>query len=171
MPTTMAMTDNEIPESNSDEHSKRYQSWHTLKESSRRAIHFVDPLCTRTDYVGTIMMNLVHNIAASCETLFPVASPDSRTANRPRRGFYLISSSFKSKVSSEFAGIPGRDFPPYARWAGTVIRRSPPTAKPATPISIPLIASPRPRVNVKGLPFLLARSVVSTTQMLTPKLT
>lgn len=69
---------------------------------------------------------------------------------------YLISSSLTSKINFELAGIPGRAFLPYARLGGIEMRRSPPTAMPATPISQPLMTSPLPSLKVKGLPFLLA---------------
>ena len=56
----------------------------------------------------------------------------------------------------EFAGMPGFAVPPYARAAGTVKRRSPPTDMPATPMSQPLMTSPEPSLKVNGLPFLFA---------------
>ena len=37
-----------------------------------------------------------------------------------------------------------------------MIRRSPPIDMPATPMSQPLMTSPDPSVNVKGVPFLFA---------------
>ena len=61
-----------------------------------------------------------------------------------------------SKVSCELAGIPGMDLLPYARFAGTTIRRSPPTDMPATPMSQPLMTSPVPSLKLNGLPFLFA---------------
>jgi hypothetical protein len=61
-------------------------------------------------------------------------------------------------VSVEFAGIPGMPLLPYARLAGIVIRRSPPTDIPATPISQPLMTSPAPSLKLNGLPFLFAIS-------------
>ena len=48
------------------------------------------------------------------------------------------------------------DLLPYARLAGTVIRRSPPTDMPATPMSQPLMTSPPPSLKLNGLPFLFA---------------
>jgi hypothetical protein len=50
---------------------------------------------------------------------------------------------------------------PYARFAGIVIRRSPPTDMPATPMSHPWITSPVPSLNEKGLPLLFAVLQVS----------
>ena len=61
-----------------------------------------------------------------------------------------------SNTSVELAGILGSALLPYARWAGMVIRRSPPTVMPSTPMSQPLITSPLPRVKRNGGPFLLA---------------
>ena len=71
---------------------------------------------------------------------------------------YLMEMSFKSKISSEFAGIPGMDLLPYASLAGMVMRRSPPTAMPWIPISQPLMTLPSPSLKPNGLPFLLAVS-------------
>ena len=71
----------------------------------------------------------------------------------------LMVSSFRSKMSWELAGIPGMDLLPYARLAGTLIRRSPPIDIPATPISQPLITSPEPSLKLNGFPFLLAKAV------------
>ena len=50
------------------------------------------------------------------------------------------------------------DLLPYARWAGTVRRRSPPIDMPMTPMSQPLITSPAPSLKVKGLPLLFAET-------------
>jgi hypothetical protein len=61
-----------------------------------------------------------------------------------------------SKMSSELAGMPGSAFEPYASFAGIVRRRSLPACMPATPTSQPLMTSPTPSLNEKGLPFLLA---------------
>lgn len=69
---------------------------------------------------------------------------------------YLIVMSLMSKISLEFAGIPGAPFLPYPSCDGMVIRRSPPAAMPAMPMSIPLITSPPPSLKVRGFPFLLA---------------
>ena len=74
----------------------------------------------------------------------------------------MTAKSFKSKVSSELAGMPGMPFLPYARLAGTIIRRSPPADMPATPISHPLITSPLPSLKLKGLPDLFAGAMVSS---------
>lgn len=69
---------------------------------------------------------------------------------------YLISNNFTSNISWELAGMPGMALLPYARWAGTVRRRSPPTDMPITPMSQPLITSLAPSLKVKGVPFLFA---------------
>lgn len=70
---------------------------------------------------------------------------------------YLISKSLTSKTKVLFAGIPGCPLLPYARWAGIVSLRSPPTAMPATPMSHPLMTSPAPSLKLNGLPDLLAK--------------
>lgn len=72
-------------------------------------------------------------------------------------GVYLISRSLTSKVKVELPGIPGTPLLPYARCAGIVNLRSPPTDIPATPMSQPLMTSPAPSLKEKGLPFLFAK--------------
>lgn len=69
----------------------------------------------------------------------------------------LTSSNFRSNTSVELGGIASPAFLlPYARLAGTVMRRSPPIAIPATPMSQPLITCPEPSLNENGAPFLFA---------------
>lgn len=70
--------------------------------------------------------------------------------------FYLISRSLTSKTSVLFAGIPGFLELPYAKLAGIVSLRSPPTDIPRTPMSQPLMTSPAPSLNWNALPFLFA---------------
>jgi hypothetical protein len=79
-----------------------------------------------------------------------------RKAKSSKLHIYLISSNLISKTRVLFAGIPGRDLLPYAKLAGIVSRRSPPTDIPTTPISQPWITSPAPSLNENGLPFLFA---------------
>jgi hypothetical protein len=66
---------------------------------------------------------------------------------------YLMASSLTVKIKVAFGGMTGGEpFLPYANAAGMVNLRSPPTCNPATPISQPLITSPRPRAKVNGDP-------------------
>lgn len=57
----------------------------------------------------------VHGLERSCTLVGPPTTELQIARMKDSEGFYLISSSFKSKVSSEFAGIPGGDLLPYAR--------------------------------------------------------
>ena len=70
---------------------------------------------------------------------------------------YLISSNLMSKTRVLLAGMLGKLLLPYARFAGMVSLRSPPTDMPATPISQPLMTSPAPSLNENGFPFVFAR--------------
>ena len=71
----------------------------------------------------------------------------------------LIEIILMSKTRFELAGMPGMPLLPYPRFAGILIRRSPPRDMPATPMSQPLMTSPEPSLNVNGLPFLFAVDV------------
>ena len=70
-----------------------------------------------------------------------------------------------SNVSFELAGMPGRDFFPYARRAGTTILRSPPTLMPSRPMSQPLMTSPAPSLKEKGLPDLLLSKTLPSSSL------
>jgi hypothetical protein len=65
-----------------------------------------------------------------------------------------MASNLTLKMRVAFGGMTGGDpcFP-YARGAGIDNLRSPPICIPATPMSHPLITSPRPKANVNGAPL------------------
>lgn len=66
--------------------------------------------------------------------------------------FYLTPTSWTSKIRTEFAGIKPLpiSWEPYARDAGIISLRFPPTFIPATPSSQPLITCPAPSWKLNG---------------------
>ncbi len=80
---------------------------------------------------------------------------------------YFTSTSSTSKMSVAFAGMaPGTPWLPYAKSAGMMRRRFPPTFMPATPKSHPLMTWPAPRLKVNGWPwFALASKTLPSGSM------